>query len=51
MVKDKRKKDAPTATETPLNPNSTTGNSNTLYRKSQVKKELCDCCLSRIGTV
>ena len=37
MVKDKRKKDAPTATETPLNPNSTTGNSNTLYRKSQVK--------------
>ena len=49
MVKDKRKKDAPTATETPLNPNSTTGNSNTLYRKSQEgaeDKELCDCCLS-----
>ena len=38
MVKDKRKKDAPTATETPSNPNSTTGNSNTLYRKSQVDR-------------
>ena len=56
MVKDKRKKDAPTATETPLNPSSTTDNCNTLYRKSQAKegtedKELCDCCLPRIGTV
>lgn len=39
MVKDKRKKDAPTATETPSNPNSTTGNSNTLYRKSQVDRD------------
>ena len=39
MVKDKRKKDAPTATETPLNPNSTTDNCNTLYRKSQAKRE------------
>ena len=37
MVKDKRKKDAPTATETPLNPNSTTDNCNTLYRKSQAR--------------
>ena len=35
----KEKKDAPTATETPLNPNSTTGNCNTLCKKSQVKKE------------
>ena len=39
MVKDKRKKDAPTATETPLNPSSTTDNCNTLYRKSQAKRE------------
>lgn len=39
MVKDKRKKDAPTATETSLNPNSTTDNCNTLYRKSQVNRE------------
>lgn len=51
MVKDKRKKDAPTATETPLNPNSTTDNSNTLYRKKSSEegaedKELCDRCLS-----
>lgn len=39
MIKDKRKKDAPTATETSSNPNSTTENCTTLYRKSQVSKE------------
>lgn len=39
MIKDKRKKDVPAATETPLNPNSTTNNCNTLHRKSQARKE------------
>ena len=47
MVKDKRKKDAPTATETPLNPNSTTGNSNKKSSEEGAEdKELCDRCLS-----
>lgn len=39
MVKDKRKKDAPTATETSSNPNSTTKDYTTLCRKSQVNRE------------